>query len=38
MHCIPDGVEEMTVVDYPDFLAERRRLMAQKIKTYFEGL
>lgn len=38
MHCIPDGVEKMTVADYPGFLAERRRLMAQKIKTYFESL
>lgn len=37
-HCIPEGVEEMTVEDYPDFLAERRKLMAQKIRSYFEGL
>jgi len=38
MNCIPDGVERMTVDDYPDFLVARRQLMAQKIKTYFEGL
>lgn len=38
MHCIPDGVEHMTVKDYPDFLTERRRLMAQKIRAYFEAL
>lgn len=38
MHCIPNGVEKMTVADYPDFLAERRKLMARKIRTYFEGL
>lgn len=38
MNCIPADVEYMTVGDYPDFLAARRTLMAQKIKTYFEGL
>ena len=38
MHCIPEGVEQMSVEDYPAFLAERRRLMAQKIRKYFEGL
>lgn len=34
MHCIPEGAEGMGVEDYLAFLAERRRLMAQKIKTY----
>lgn len=38
MNCIPDGLEKMTVSDYPNFLAERRKLMALKIKTYFEAL
>lgn len=38
MHCIPEGIEKMTVEDYPLFLNNRRVLMAQKIKTYFEGL
>lgn len=38
MNCIPEGVEHMTVDDYPAFLAARRQLMAQKIKRYFEGL
>lgn len=38
MNCIPEGIEHMTVADYPGFLAQRRQLMAQKIKTYFEGL
>jgi len=38
MHCVPEGVERMTVEDYRAFLAERRKLMAQKIKMYFEGL
>jgi hypothetical protein len=38
MNCIPEGMENMTVDDYPAFLAERRRLIAQKIRKYFEGL
>jgi hypothetical protein len=37
-HCIPDGVKEMTADDYPAFLTERRKLMAQKIRSYFERL
>jgi hypothetical protein len=37
-HCVPDKVEEMTVADYPAFLAKRRKLMATKIRTYFESL
>jgi hypothetical protein len=38
MNCIPDGMELMTIDDYSNFLAERRRLMAQKIRSYFEEL
>lgn len=38
MNCIPDGMETMTVDDYPRFLEQRRNLMAQKLKNYFEGL
>ena len=38
MNCIPVGMEQMTVEDYPRFLAERRKLMAQKIREYFESL
>jgi len=38
MNCIPDGMDQVTVGDYRDFLAERRKLMAQKIRTYFEEL
>ena len=38
MNCIPDGTEEMTVSDYPEFLAARRRLMAQRIRKYFQSL
>lgn len=37
-NCIPDGVEDMTIQDYPRFLAERRKLMAQKMKAYFQML
>jgi hypothetical protein len=37
-HCIPDGIDEMTVYDYPAFLAARRKLMARKLRTYFESL
>lgn len=38
MHCIPEDVQNMTVDDYPEFLALRRQLMAQKMKFYFEKL
>jgi hypothetical protein len=37
-HCIPDGIETMGIEDYPAFLAKRRKLMAQKIKAYFNQL
>ena len=38
MNCIPAEMEKMTVDDYSAFLAERRKLMAQKIKYYFQNL
>lgn len=38
MNCIPVGMDQMTVEDYPTFLAERRKLMAQKIKENFDSL
>jgi hypothetical protein len=38
MNCIPEGIENMTVENYPDFLARRRKLMALKIKEYFRSL
>jgi len=38
MNCIPDGMEGMTVDDFPAFLSARRKLMAQKIKVYFGKL
>ena len=37
-NCIPADIEHMMVDDYPVFLDERRRLMAQKIKEYFQAL
>lgn len=38
MNCIPEGIEQMEIGDYPDFLAARRKLMTQKMRVYFEGL
>lgn len=37
-NCIPDGMETMTFENYSEFLAVRRKLMAQKIKVFFESL
>lgn len=37
-NCIPEGFESMTVDDYQDFLAQRRILMAKKIRSYYESL
>lgn len=38
MNCIPDGVEDMQLDDYPAFLDARRKLMAAKVRTYFDSL
>jgi len=38
MNCIPEAMLDGKIPDYDDFLAERRMLMAQKIKTWFEAL
>jgi hypothetical protein len=38
MNCIPEGMEWMTVDDYNTFLEKRRKLIAKKIKLYFESL
>ena len=35
MHCIPKGMENKTVEHYEEFLQERRKLMAKKIKKYY---
>ncbi|HRA47235.1 MAG TPA: DUF262 domain-containing protein [Thermomicrobiales bacterium] len=37
-NCIPPEIAAMGIDEYPAFLAERRKLMAQKIRTYFEAL
>ena len=38
MNCIPANMLEGDIPDYNDFLEQRRRLMAQKIKVWFEAL
>jgi hypothetical protein len=36
--CLPERLLDGEIPEFDDFLEERRKLMAQKIKTYFEGL
>jgi hypothetical protein len=38
MSALPDKLLDGDIPDYEEFLAERRTLMAQKIKTWFETL
>jgi hypothetical protein len=38
MHCIPDGMENMTVENYQEFLNERRKLISLKIRDYYKKL
>lgn len=38
MNCIPEGIEDMTLDDYSNFLEKRRKLMALKIKEYYHTL
>ena len=38
MNCIPEGMLDGTVPEFDDFLEQRRKLMAQKIRTYFKQL
>ena len=38
IHCIPCNIVNMDIDDYSDFLLERRRLMALKIKEYYFSL
>ncbi|WP_045212261.1 GmrSD restriction endonuclease domain-containing protein [Desulfonatronovibrio magnus] len=35
LHCIPEDMDKMTIDHYEDFLKERRKLMAQKIKDFY---
>ena len=37
-NCIPTSVINMTVADYDAFLIERRKLMAAKIKEYYQAI
>ncbi len=37
-HCIPETVFDMTVENYGEFLEQRRKLMARKMKDYYFGL
>ena len=37
-NCIPEGIFDMSADDYEDFLAQRRVLMAKKIRNYYESL
>lgn len=38
MNCIPNDIFKMDASDYENFLAQRRILMARKIRVYFESL
>jgi hypothetical protein len=38
MHCIPEGMEQKTINEYSDFLTERRKLIARKIRDYYKKL
>ncbi|NCU23290.1 hypothetical protein DZC41_07365, partial [Acinetobacter haemolyticus] len=37
-NCIPENIVSMDVKDYEDFLLERRKLMAEKIKKYYYSI
>jgi hypothetical protein len=37
-HCIPNGIEDKDFNHYEDFLQQRRKLMAAKIKEYYNKL
>ncbi|PSO43432.1 hypothetical protein BRC19_00385 [Candidatus Saccharibacteria bacterium QS_5_54_17] len=36
-NCIPDGLFDMGIDDYREFLEQRRKLMAQKIENYYKS-
>lgn len=38
INCIPENIVSMDVMNYDDFLLERRKLMAKKIKDYYYSL
>lgn len=37
-HCIPEGIGTSIFENYDDFLRERRKLMAAKIRAYYQSL
>lgn len=37
-NCIPENVCDLDSDSYPEFLEQRRLLMAQKIRSYYESL
>jgi len=37
-NCLPESLLDSEIPTYEEFLRERRKLMALKIKTWFEGL
>lgn len=37
-HCLPEGMESQTVENYDAFLERRRKLMAAKIRDYYNAL
>ena len=37
-NCIPEGFASMDISSYQDFLVERRKLMAEKIRNYYREL
>jgi hypothetical protein len=38
MNCVPPEIMQMNFDDYSDFLIQRRKLMANKIKDYYFSL
>ena len=38
MSCLPESLLDGQIPDYDGFLEERRKLMALKIKSWFEAL
>ena len=38
LSCLPETLLDGEIPDFGEFLERRRKLMAQKIQTYFEGL
>jgi len=38
MNCVPTEIQQMSIDDYNDFLTFRRKLMASKIKEYYQSL